>query len=441
MGTLAAAPTELDQIALHQRLLETINRGDVIEAMALFADDAVFKGERGCDLHPAAVCLGKEEIRRDIEARVLSHTRLSNIDVRFFRTTWTTWTTALFEMRSDLVKAVGVERLLTATTVTVQGNKIASVRLTVNSEDEQTAKYLSAQPSGTGGYSALSLTSVIPYGRFIDVGGRRLYIECQGRGSPAVIFEAGLGSPLGGASSKRWNGRDPRATIQPDVARVTQTCTYDRAGIGRSDRDPRPSNGLTGVADLHTLLHNAGIQPPYVLVGPSFGGLLAYLYANRYPDEVAGIIFVDCGFDFLERQFALLPPEVAEQGQEAARRLNAELSRFESIDFFATCNQYRQTGPLPDVPIVVLTLGMQTNPYDFAPYWTMDLIAKREQLRQDMQRAVIHRVSDGVQFFADTSSHGEFWFIIPERVVAAVTTVVQAARGLRPLLAGPNRGR
>jgi len=82
---------------------------------------------------------------------------------------------------------------------------------------------------------------------------------------------------------------------------------------------------------------------------------------------------------------------------------------------------------------------MQTNPYDFAPYWTMELIARREQLRQDMQGDVVHRVSHGVQSFADTSSHGEFWFIIPERVIAAITTVVQAARGLRsPLHTGPD---
>jgi pimeloyl-ACP methyl ester carboxylesterase len=443
LGTVEAGPAELDQIALHQRLLEAINRGDVTEAMALFTDDAVFQGGRGCDRHPAAMCLGKEEIRRDIEARVRAHTRLSNINIRFFHTTWTTWTTALFEMQADFVQAAGVDRILVATTMTVQGNKIHSLQIRSTSRDEQTAKYISAESRGTGGYPPVSLTDVIPYGRLVDVGGRRLYIECQGRGSPAVVIEAGIGGALGsGASSKIWNGREPRATIQPDVARVTRVCTYDRAGVGRSD--PAPPSALLKVVDLHTLLSLAGVQPPYVLVGYAFGGFLVHLYADMQPDDVAGIVMIDPNtpaFPAGDRVFSLLPPEIAEQDREARRRSFAETSRFEPIDYSVISGYVRLAAPPRDVPMVVLTLGMGTNPYDFAPYWTLDLIAKREQLRQEAADNVAHQVPHGIHVFVDTSNHDEFWFMAPQRVTAAITQVVQAARGLRVRPQGPDHER
>ena len=118
-------------------------------------------------------------------------------------------------------------------------------------------------------------------GGMTDVGGRSLYLECTGNGSPTVILQAGLGE-----ASASW------ARIAPAVASSTRTCAYDRAGHGRSD-EAGPQDGLALAADLHTLLERAGITGPYVLVGHSSGGNYVRVFADRYPAEVAGMVLLD----------------------------------------------------------------------------------------------------------------------------------------------------
>ena len=94
----------------------------------------------------------------------------------------------------------------------------------------------------------------------VDVGGYRLAIHCIGEGSPTVVLETGLGAP-----SEYW------APIQQEIAALTRVCRFDRAGRGKSDPAPTPRTCAGMVADLRALLHNAGIPPPYVLVGNSLG--------------------------------------------------------------------------------------------------------------------------------------------------------------------------
>jgi pimeloyl-ACP methyl ester carboxylesterase len=124
-----------------------------------------------------------------------------------------------------------------------------------------------------------------PPGRLVDVGGHRLHLLEMGAGSPAVIFEAALG-----ATSRSW------ALVQPEIARQARTVAYERAGFGWSDRGPEPRIASRIVEELRTLLGKAGVAPPYVLVGHSFGGLVVHLYAARYPQEVAGLVLVDAPF-------------------------------------------------------------------------------------------------------------------------------------------------
>jgi pimeloyl-ACP methyl ester carboxylesterase len=119
-------------------------------------------------------------------------------------------------------------------------------------------------------------------GRMIDVGGRRLYIECTGTGSPVVVLQSGLGE-----SSSYW-GR-----IAPAVAASTTVCAYDRAGHGRSDAAAAPQDGTALATDLHTLLERAEVPGPYVLVGHSSGGPYVRGFADRYPDQVAGMVLLD----------------------------------------------------------------------------------------------------------------------------------------------------
>jgi pimeloyl-ACP methyl ester carboxylesterase len=121
-----------------------------------------------------------------------------------------------------------------------------------------------------------------PPGQLVDIGGHRLHISCMGQGSPTVVFESGLANP-----SADW------ANIQPQVAATSRACAYDRAGIGRSEDGPPPRDPLRIAQELHTLLGNAGVTGPYVLVGQSFGGLYVRVFADLYPDEAARMVLVD----------------------------------------------------------------------------------------------------------------------------------------------------
>lgn len=119
-------------------------------------------------------------------------------------------------------------------------------------------------------------------GQLVDVGPYRLHLECHGSRGPTVILEPGGG---GSAASM--------GLIAPAVARDSRVCVYDRAGRGWSDPAVSPPDGAQIATDLHTLLDRAHVPGPYVLAGHSFGGLYVRTYAEKYPDEVAGLVLVD----------------------------------------------------------------------------------------------------------------------------------------------------
>jgi pimeloyl-ACP methyl ester carboxylesterase len=130
-----------------------------------------------------------------------------------------------------------------------------------------------------------------PAGRLIDVSRRKNHIFCVGSGSPTVIFISGLGETY-----------DSWSKVQPRVAQSTRTCSYDRAGLGWSDRSQEPREAGRLATELHDLLGASELNPPYLLVGHSLGGGIARVFGGQYPQEVAGIVFVDAApADFLSR--------------------------------------------------------------------------------------------------------------------------------------------
>ena len=119
-------------------------------------------------------------------------------------------------------------------------------------------------------------------GRLVDIGGYRLHLNCLGAGSPTVLLESGIAD-----DSLTWAG------VQPAIAKATRVCSYDRAGYGWSDPSPRPRDANTIALELHTLLVNAGVSGPFVLVGHSLGGMIVREYAGLYRSDVVGMVLVD----------------------------------------------------------------------------------------------------------------------------------------------------
>lgn len=121
-----------------------------------------------------------------------------------------------------------------------------------------------------------------PPGRLIDAGGFRLHLNAAGAGRPTVVFDAALGG-----SSISWT------LVQPGVSAFTRTVAYDRAGFGWSEAGPLPRTAGRAAGELHRALEAASERPPFLLVGHSYGGLVARVFAARFPADVAGLILVD----------------------------------------------------------------------------------------------------------------------------------------------------
>jgi pimeloyl-ACP methyl ester carboxylesterase len=137
-----------------------------------------------------------------------------------------------------------------------------------------------------GGYQTVQEavdTNAYPMpGQLIDVGGHRLHLHCTGSGSPTVVLQPGGGDF---SSAMAW--------IAPAVASQIRVCVYDRPGRGWSEPAASPQDATQIATDLHTLLQRGNVARPYVLAGHSFGGLYVLTYADRYPDDVAGMVLVD----------------------------------------------------------------------------------------------------------------------------------------------------
>jgi pimeloyl-ACP methyl ester carboxylesterase len=164
-----------------------------------------------------------------------------------------------------------------------------------------------------------------PPGELVDIGGYRLHLHCQGerRGtkSPTVVLEASEFSPS-------W------ALVQPEVAKFARVCAYDRAGLGWSEVSPNPRSVNNIVDELHELLKNGNMPPPYVLVGHSKGGMFVRLYAHKYPDEVAGMVLVDASHEDMENRF---PRKFADLNQK---------SRAQMVRILGIVNPLNSTGVL-----------------------------------------------------------------------------------------------
>jgi pimeloyl-ACP methyl ester carboxylesterase len=277
-----------------------------------------------------------------------------------------------------------------------------------------------------------------PPGRLVDVGGYRMHINCIGHGTPTVILDSGLSD-----SSLSWY------KVQPQVARFATVCSYDRAGLGWSDSSPKPRNSGVFAEELHSLLINANVSSPFILVGHSMGGLDVRIYSGRYRSELAGVVLVDSthpdladrlpvlktGLADWERQLKheeylmpfgiprLLgwcgsgPPEIRAEMRTVectVSRLRETVAECESI-WNESATAARKVTTLGDLPLVVLSEDPAKN---VPEYLSVFEAAQQELARLSSNSTRVVAYGSGHQIQKER----------PDLVVAAVQRVVDESR-------------
>jgi pimeloyl-ACP methyl ester carboxylesterase len=200
----------------------------------------------------------------------------------------------------------------------------------------------------------------------VDIGGgRKMYLECRGTGSPTVVLVAGLK-----ASAEDWNiAEKPASTVFAEVAKFTRVCAYDRPGTpvgekpSRSDPVRQPTTAEDAVADLHALLSAANEAGPYVLVGHSYGGLIVRLYASICPQDVSGLVLVDALSEGL--QDAETPEQWAMQRILMEGDIRESLALYPDLernDPDRSFDQVRAAPPPRPLPLIVVSADRPWGP-------------------------------------------------------------------------------
>jgi pimeloyl-ACP methyl ester carboxylesterase len=275
----------------------------------------------------------------------------------------------------------------------------------------------------------------------VDIGGRSLFLECRGTGSPTVVLVAG-----GGSSARYWtddllNPDAPRRMVLPGVAESTRVCAYDRPGTyaeidgeivpSRSDAIAQPRNAPEMAEELHALLQAAEIPGPYVLAGHSYGGFFARLYAATYPDEVVGLVLVDAYSELLED---VMPPE----RWEALVRLNQDMGSGVVVPIpgygdaettgygadNAVVHEAVAATPLPPMPLAVLAHNRPFAVPEGAQGFTSAELEAFLRAANEAQAALV----PNARFFVAADSGHDVHQDQPELVTEAIRQVVAGVR-------------
>jgi pimeloyl-ACP methyl ester carboxylesterase len=276
-----------------------------------------------------------------------------------------------------------------------------------------------------------------PPGQLVDVGGHQLHINCTGTGSPTVVIEAGLGD-----WSTTWGGY-----VQPEVAKTTRVCTYDRAGMGWSDPGPLPRDAAQFVKELHTLLQKANIPGPYIMVGHSLGGAAVRVFVHDYASEVAGVVLID-SMNPRQATQSQITAESQADPQSEPFSFQALLARFGVARLLVKLPGLAPSVPASEAayyPLYIRPQSLQTTDNegqglpaslaqaaDVKTFGDLPLIVLTAKLNDipnwpEWQAELLQLSSNSQHLFAENSGHN-VQVDEPEAAVAAILQMVQQVR-------------
>ncbi|HEY2143655.1 MAG TPA: alpha/beta hydrolase [Candidatus Udaeobacter sp.] len=265
-------------------------------------------------------------------------------------------------------------------------------------------------------------------------GGRKIFLECHGSGSPTVILESGYRN-----NAEIWSAQLELGMkmVFPEVAKFTRVCAYDRPGtfldaghLGRSTPVAMPRSAQDLVSDLHALLNAAHIAGPYVFAAHSFGGIFARLYARTYPKEVVGMVLVDA---LSEKVRSALTPEqwklYVNFGFTKPTPGLEKYKEIETLDVNASLDQVQKATkaePLRPIPLFVLTQGQ---PFDLSPWKPLpaEFPGALDTAWHTAQDALATLAPNARHKTATKSAH-YIQIQEPQLVIDAVKQVVEAVR-------------
>lgn len=268
---------------------------------------------------------------------------------------------------------------------------------------------MSAAPVSPAPAASPEPADAVIEGKF-DIGGHSLYLNCRGTGSPTIISLHG------------WverTGMDPHTHslgIQQRLKDEYRVCVYDRRNVAHSDAVDEVQDATDVMNDLRGLLAAADVEPPYVLLGGSFGGLLAYVYANTYPDDVVGMVLLDALFPDEAQLDHLLKPEDRMEAWAAADA--ASLERIVQLDVYEQAARF--IGNEPAIPVIYLASLQE--PWNINDYG----VPEYDEKILDLQAAYVDRFSPGKLVWVDAPHFMEP--AIPDQIAEALREVIELAR-------------